>query len=324
MNAKEIKMLPKVELHCHLDGSLSKDFMEKQMERTIIESEISVTDACTSLAEYLKTFDLPIACLQTESAMELAGYDFMRTAFEDHVIYTETRFNPGCSRENGLRYETIFEALIRGMERGKKEFGIEYGIIACCMRHYDQATNLQMMKAAREFLGNGVVAADLAGGEAVFPMHQFMDLFAEIKKMGLPFTLHAGECGNAQNIIDSIEAGAKRIGHGIAMQNRPDIQELCKSKHIGIEMCPISNIQTKAIDDVRNYPIQDFLEKELLVTINTDNRTVSNTSLLKEIQFVQENYHITDGQIKNMMLCANEISFATDDIKHRVWKQLQV
>ena len=104
-----------------------------------------------------------------------------------------------------------------------------------------------MIRTAREYLGNGVCAADLAGAEAIYPMSEFMELFGQAKKLGMPFTIHAGECGNVQNILDSVEAGALRIGHGIAMRGNSEVQKMIREKGIGVEMCPISNLQTKAV-----------------------------------------------------------------------------
>ena len=138
--------------------------------------------------------------------------------------------------------------------------------------------------------------------------------------MDMPFTIHAGECGNAENIRQSILCGAKRIGHGIAMRNCEDVINLCKEMRVGVEMCPISNLQTKAIANVKDYPMKEFLEKNLLVTINTDNRTVSQTTLDKEIQFVKTYGKITDADVQKMNQNAIEIAFASDDVKHRLWK----
>lgn len=114
---------------------------------------------------------------------------------------------------------------------GEKDFGIEYGVIVCAMRHHSTEDNMRMIKTAREYLGSGVCAADLAGAEALYPMSEFMDIFTETKKMGMPFTLHAGECGNPQNVIDSINVGAGRIGHGIAMRGNQEIRKMAKSRY---------------------------------------------------------------------------------------------
>ena len=166
-----------------------------------------------------------------------------------------------------------------------------------------------MIRAAREYLGNGVCAADLAGAEAIYPMSEFMELFGQAKKLGMPFTIHAGECGNVQNILDSVEAGALRIGHGIAMRGNSEVQKMIREKGIGVEMCPISNLQTKAVESESQYPLREFLDNGIKVTINTDNRTVSNTTMTKELQFIQEHYRITDEEIRLMMINAVDTAF---------------
>ena len=166
-----------------------------------------------------------------------------------------------------------------------------------------------MIRTAREYLGNGVCAADLAGAEAIYPMSEFMELFGQAKKLGMPFTIHAGECGNVQNILDSVEAGALRIGHGIAMRGNSEVQKMIREKGIGVEMCPISNLQTKAVESESQYPLREFLDNGIKVTINTDNRTVSNTIMTKELQFIQEHYRITDEEIRLMMINAVDTAF---------------
>ena len=166
-----------------------------------------------------------------------------------------------------------------------------------------------MIRTAREYLGNGVCAAALAGAEAIYPMSEFMELFGQAKKLGMPFTIHAGECGNVQNILDSVEAGALRIGHGIAMRGNSEVQKMIREKGIGVEMCPISNLQTKAVESESQYPLREFLDNGIKVTINTDNRTVSNTTMTKELQFIQEHYRITDEEIRLMMINAVDTAF---------------
>ena len=166
-----------------------------------------------------------------------------------------------------------------------------------------------MIRTAREYLGNGVCAADLAGAEAIYPMSEFMKLFGQAKKLGMPFTIHAGECGNVQNILDSVEAEALRIGHGIAMRGNSEVQKMIREKGIGVEMCPISNLQTKAVESESQYPLREFLDNGIKVTVNTDNRTVSNTTMTKELQFIQEHYRITDEEIRLMMRNAVDTAF---------------
>ena len=322
MTSEELKKMPKIELHCHLDGSLSKEFIEKRLGRKVSRNELSVADDCRSLEEYLEKFDLPGQCLRDEEGLEQAGYDVLKTMSKENVIYAEIRFAPLLSVTEQMNTEQVIAALIRGLEKGKKDWGVEYNVIVCAMRHHSMEQNYEMIKVASKFLGKGVCAADLAGAEAQYPMSEFMELFRKTKELGMPFTIHAGECGNADNILDSLEVGASRIGHGIAMRGRADIQELVKKSGVGIEMCPISNLQTKAVKSSNEYPIREFLDAGLRVTINTDNRTVSNTSMTKELEFIQEAYGICDSEIRLMMKNAVETAFVNDGIREKLRNKL--
>lgn len=319
MTLEELTLLPKVELHCHLDGSLSREFVEARLGRTVSQKELQVEESCTSLAEYLEKFSLPGLCLMDEKGLEDAGYDVLKGMSKENVLYAEIRFAPLLSETADMNCRKVIEALLKGLERGKKEFCIDFGVITCAMRHHSQEENFRMLKTAREYLGCGVCAADLAGAEAAYPMNEFMELFRNARKLEMPFTIHAGECGSVQNIIDAVAAGAGRIGHGIAMKGHYHLQRELADKRIGIEMCPISNLQTKAVQSPEEYPIREFLNAGVKVSVNTDNRTVSNTTLTKELQFIQKTYGITDEEILLLMKNAAETVFAGDAIRERLY-----
>lgn len=322
MTTEELKALPKVELHCHLDGSLSREFIESRLGRSVQPEELSVSDDCTSLAEYLEKFSLPGQCIMDERGLEGAGYDVLKSMSQENVCYAEIRFAPLLSETESMNCRAVIEALLKGLERGRKDFGVDFGVITCAMRHHSQEDNSRMIRTAREYLGYGVCAADLAGAEASYPMSQFMELFTNTRKLEMPFTLHAGECGNVRNIVDSVKAGAGRIGHGIAMRGHADLQKELAKMAIGIEMCPISNLQTKAVQSTAQYPIREFLNAGLKVSINTDNRTVSNTTLTKELQFIQKTYGITDEEILLLMNNAAETAFAGEEVKEKLHRKL--
>ena len=322
MTLEELRDLPKIELHCHLDGSLSKEFIEKRLKRSVKEEELSVSDDCESLVEYLEKFSLPGECLRDAEGLEDAGDDILRTMSRENVVYAEIRFAPLLHVNRTFRTTQVIEALLRGLERGKQEFGVDYNVIVCVMRHHRFEESYAMIKEAYQFLGKGVCAADLAGAEGLYPMAGFMEFFEKVKELGMPFTLHAGECGDVKNIQDSIEAGAMRIGHGIAMRNYPEVQALVREKGIGIEMCPISNLQTKAVADTTEYPLREFLDAGVPVTINTDNRTVSNTSMTKELEFVQKVYGIKDEEILLLMRNAVKTAFIEEEKKQQLFGKL--
>lgn len=324
MTIEELKALPKVELHCHLDGSLSRGFIESRLGRTVSPEELQVSENCTSLVEYLEKFSLPGQCIMDEKGLEEAGYDVLKSMSRENVRYAEIRFAPLLSETSSMNCRSVIEALLKGLERGRADFGTRFGVITCAMRHHSQEDNSRMIKTAREYLGYGVCAADLAGAESMYPMSQFMELFQIARKLDMPFTIHAGECGSVQNVIDSVRAGAGRIGHGIALRGHYDIQRNLADHGAGIEMCPISNLQTKAVNSTAEYPLREFLDAGLKVSINTDNRTVSNTSLTKELKFIQNNYGIQDEEIRLLMKNAVDTAFASEDEKERLYSELQI
>ena len=323
MEKEKLKSMPKVELHCHLDGSLSRSFISQELGREVDPTELQVAYGCRSLKEYLEKFDLPVQCLQSEKSMRKAGYDFIRSVAAENMKYVEVRFAPLFSAHEGFSTEQVIEALLNGLEDGRKDFGTESNIIVCAMRHQSEEDNLAMFRAARNFLGEGVCCGDLAGDEAAWPMKNFVYLFEESKQLGVPFVIHAGECGSAENIREAVECGARRIGHGIAMKGHPDIIKLVKDTRTGVEMCPISNLQTKAVEGPEDYPMREFLDNGLLVTVNTDNRTVSNTSISRELGFIQETYGIRDDELKLMMENAVRVSFAGDSVKDWILKEIR-
>lgn len=315
--------IPRIELHCHLDGSLPVQIVSELLGREVKQEEMQVSEDCRNLAEYLEKFDLPLQCLQTEAGLKRASKAFLLDLQKDNVEYVEVRFAPLLSVNEHLDCRRVIQSVIEGLEEAKKECNIFYNVIACAMRHHSEAENLAMMKIAREFLGEGICAVDLAGNEAAFPMEKFIGLFAEAKKLGLPFTIHAGECGSVENVIQSVECGAARIGHGITLRGNKKAIALCREKGIGIEMCPISNLQTKAVKSPSEYPIREFLNEGLRVTINTDNRTVSHSTLQKEMEFVQKQYGITEEELITMTGNAIDVAFAKDSIKAELWRKLK-
>ena len=160
---QEILKMPKVELHCHLDGSLTLASVREILGKDISPEELQVQPDCQNLAEYLQKFDLPIACLQTPEGIRKASRDFLLDVAKENVRYVEVRFAPTCSVNDHMNYGTVIESVLDGLKEAKEQCGTFYNVIVCAMRHHDLETNLAMLKGCREFLGEGVCAADLAG-----------------------------------------------------------------------------------------------------------------------------------------------------------------
>ncbi len=309
----------KIELHCHLDGSLNLAFVDEmlraqgmQYEREELQKRLEAPAECGSLTEYLERFDLPLLCLQTKEGLVRAAYELVRDVSAEGVKYIEVRFAPMLSTNRGLTCEEVIACVVEGLKKGEKEFGVFAQAIVCAMRHHSLEQNMAMLYHARKFVGKGVCALDLAGDESAFPTRQFRELFAKAKEWGIPFTIHSGECGSVENVREALELGAKRLGHGIALEKSAELRKMCQEKQIGIEMCPTSNLQTKAVKDLKQYPLQQFLDEGLLVSIHTDNRTVSGTTLQKEQSYFGEEV------IRQCTLNAIETAFTTEEIKNEL------
>jgi len=318
----------KIDLHCHLDGSISLPVMQELLAdigesypENELRTMLQAPDDCTSLAQYLERFALPIRCIQTKSNLRKVAYGLAKDAAMEHVTYLETRFAPSFSTAEGLSVVEIIESVQAGLKQAEEEFQIKTGIIVCGMRHLSMETNLQMLKEARELYGAGVVACDLAGDEKAFPTTGFHEFFTFAKKMEVPFTIHSGECGSRDNIRDAIEFGAKRLGHGIAMSGDVELMKLCASKKIGAEMCPTSNLQTKAIRTWAEYPYREFYSHQVPISINTDNRTVSGTNSTTEFERLQQYCSMTEEEMKRIYEWSVDMAFATDDVKHELLKK---
>lgn len=330
MNQEWLLRLPKLDLHCHLDGSMSPEtvsFLLKEQGISFgekaLQKELQVSDECESLGEYLQKFDLPLKCLQTEDGLKLATFHLLKNAALENIKYLEVRFAPMSSMEKGLSCNQVIESVLNGITEAEKQWDITASVIVCAMRHYSLNMNLDMLNCAREYLGEGVCALDLAGDEETFPTSTQKELFQRAKKLEMPFTIHSGECGSTENVKEAIELGAKRLGHGIALKKDSSLIHQCKDKRIGIELCPTSNFQTKAVRTWGEYPLQLFLKEGLLASVNTDNRTVSNTTITKEILSLCKNAELEEEMILRLLKNSVEISFASDDIKHKLIKEMR-
>ncbi len=283
-----------VDLHLHLDGSLSAKAILKvaKLEGTKLPSEnekdlnkyLMVPENCQSLNENLERFALPNLVLQSKQGLEICTLDLLERLAKDGLKYVEIRMAPQLSTNKGLTQEEVVKTLIDTCKKAEK-YGIFSNLILCMMRGNDtKEKNFETIEITRKFLGKGVVAMDLAGAEGLFPNEMFKEEFDLINSYNIPLTIHAGEAAGASSVKSALDFGAKRIGHGIhSIEDESVLKEL-KSKGICLEICPKSNLDTKTISKYEDLPLKQFIEKGILVSINTDDMTVSNTSLKQEYE----------------------------------------
>ena len=311
-----------IDLHLHLDGSLSPEIIieiakEEKLklpsyEPNELRKYLEVPENCQSLNEYLTRFDIPNLVLQTKNGLRKCLLDLLKREANDGLKYVEIRMAPQLSTAKGLSQEEVVQELIKAKEEAQKLYGIKSNLILCLMRgNNNNVANLETVKIASKYLHRGVVALDLAGAEALFPNEMFADMFLLANNLEIPFTLHAGEAAGADSVRSAISYGAKRIGHGINSIHDEQLMKYLADKKIPLEICPKSNLDTKTIKSFDELPTKEFLNRGIVVTINTDDMTVSNTNLKNEYKILAK-IGLTDKQMRQIAINSINAAFINE------------
>ena len=318
-----------IDLHLHFDGSLlPRTVLELAREQGIrlpaeepdeLKLFLTAPEDCKSLNEYLEKFDLPLLVLQTKEAIRKGMYTLVSSLKEQGMLYAEIRFAPQLHTRKGLSQEQVVKAAVLGMQEAMAGSFFKAKLILCCMRGADnREENLQTVRTAAAFLGRGVAAVDLAGAEALYPTADYEEVFALARELSLPFTIHAGEADGAESVEAAIRMGASRIGHGVRAGEDASLLEELRERRIPLEMCPSSNVQTKAVPSLLEHPILEFLRKGLTVTVNTDNMTVSDTTVEREFGLLREKLGMTQEEHRQLLLNATDAAFLTEEERWRL------
>lgn len=318
-----------IDLHLHFDGSLlPRTVLELAQEQNIalpasdpdeLKLFLCAPSDCGSLNEYLGKFDLPLLVLQTKEAVRKAMYVLTSSLKEQGLLYAEIRFAPQLHTKKGMTQEETVKAAIQGMQEALAGSFFKAKVILCCMRGADnREENLLTVRTAAAFLGRGVAAVDLAGAEALFPTEDFAEVFALAKELGVPYTIHAGEADGPESIWAALRMGASRIGHGVRACEDKELMEVLRERQIPLEMCPSSNVQTKAVPSFEEHPVLDYLRRGLLVTVNTDNMTVSDTTEEREYRLLSQRLGMMKEEHKKLLLNAADAAFLTAEERWRI------
>lgn len=321
--------MPKIDLHCHLDGSVRPEtLLELGIKKGIhpgdtpldaIRAAARVPEDCASLIDYLKRFELPLSVMQDRNSLIRISREFLEDCRADGLEYVEVRFAPVLHTNEGLGFEAVMEAVLQGLSEGSAATGLPYGLIVCCMRHLSPELSLEHVRRSLPYIGQGVVAADLAGDEANFPPALHQNAFELARGHGMNITIHAGETGIADNIEKSISLlYAQRIGHGTASRKNPELMSLLKERQITLEMCPTSNLHTKSVPSLHMHPAKEYLDFGLAVTLNTDNRTVSDITSTEEFNRVATALSLTAEDLEKLYLNAVHGAFASPETKEKL------
>lgn len=329
-----IQKAPKAELHSHIDGGLRVRTVLELAQKHKVElpsyqydellKTLTIDDSCKSLLEYFKPFEYTLNVLQTEDALERAMYEYLEDSSKDNIRYIEARFSPALHLQKSLSLKKVMEAILAGKKQAEKDFDIKSNLIICGLRQNEIQKNMELAQLAVDYKKKGVVAFDLAGEEFGRPAKKHIKAFEIAIKNNLCRTVHAGEADGAHSIADSIHyLGAQRIGHGTKLFEDEDLLNFVVDRQIGLEVCLTSNMQTKSVIDITKHPIQDYLKKNVAVTINTDSTLISGTTLSKEYELAAKLFHSNQKDISKMMLNGFEQAFLPFDEKQDLIQKMK-
>jgi adenosine deaminase len=315
-----IAKLPKTDLHCHLDGSLRLDTIldlaRKQgvklptFDRDGLFQLVYAGESCNSLDDYLKAFDITLSVMQTEEALERIAYELAEDAWKENVRYLEVRYSPLLHTREGLRPAQVVESVMRGLRAAKRELGLRYGVILCAIRSQGPESSLRIAELCVAFKNRGVVGFDLAGSEVNNPAKLHRHAFQLVIDNNINCTAHAGESFGPDSVHQALhKCGAHRIGHGTRLVENGDLLNYVNDHRIPLEICPSSNLQTKAAASWETHPVAFVVDYGLRVTINTDNRLMTDTTVTKELWLCHKHYGWSLDTIKEIIIAGFKSAF---------------
>jgi adenosine deaminase len=319
--------LPKADLHVHLDGSLRLSTVvdlarEENVELPSFDPAelrriMHLGENCGSLAEYLKAFDVTLRVMQTESSLFRIAYELGEDAAGENVRYMEVRYAPMLHTQRGLQLTRVIEAVLAGLKAARDKFGIESNVIICGIRNVSPASSLEMAELAVAYKGRGVVGFDLAGAEYDHPAKHHRAAFQLVRDNNINVTIHAGEAYGPESIAQAIHVcGAHRIGHGCRLREDGDLLHYVNDHRIPLECCPSSNVQTGAVRDLSSHPLKLYFNLGLRVTVNTDNRLVTDTTVSKELWLCHTQMGMSFRDIKSVIMAGFKSSFLPFHERH--------
>lgn len=306
----------KVELHVHLDGSVRVSTVSEILNIDYDTCYKAMTGKnLKSLDEYLTRFDYPIKVMQTYENIKRVAFELALDLINDECVYAEVRFAPMLHTTN-LSLVDVCKAVLDGFTMVKRK--IKINLILCMMRNMSASDNKKIIDLYNMHIDDRIVGLDLAGSELLYSNELFFDLFETIKKDKIPFTIHSGEINMPNNIKIALENDFKRIGHGISVVKEKELMEIAKKKDVLFEVAPTSNVDTFNCKDYKKHPIKKMFDEGLNISINTDDRTVSNITLNEEYENLRNTFGFTDEDFKEINICAMKHSFADKETKKKI------
>ena len=326
MNDKDIEVtrdllhrLPKTDLHVHLDGSLRPETMidlAREYGVTLpaddpdaLADYMHVQDA-RNLEDYLARFAVTLSIMQHADALERIAYELAEDAAKENIRYMEVRYSPALNTAEGLPLSEAVEAPLRGLRRAERDFGIRTAIIICGIRNMSPETSRDLADLTVAFKHRGVVAFDLAGAEYNYPAKKHKDAFFTVINKNIAATIHAGEAYGPESIHQALHyCKANRIGHGTRLFEDPDLMQYVNDFRIPMEICITSNVQTHAVERFEDHPVRLYYDEGLVVTLNTDNRLMSATTMTEEFWRAHQYLGFTWEELCDITIMGFESAF---------------
>ncbi len=328
LTREQLLAWPKAELHCHLDGSLRLstvlDLAREQGKLALLPADsldsleeiLRRVDESETLEAYLTWFSYTIPLMQTREALSRIAYELAEDNARENVRYLEVRYGPILHTEEGLSLEEVNDAVLDGLKMAERDFGIRTAVIVCGLRDRYESASLRQAEMAVAYRNRGVVAFDLAGGEAGHPPKHHLHAFYYARNNLLNLTVHAGESWGPDSIHQALFfCGAHRIGHATSLYQSPDLLQYFVDHQVPIEVCPTSNVQTHVVPSLAEHPLIGYVRAGVPVTINTDNRLFSRTSVTEELWRVYESCGLTAAQMQDIVLNGFRAAFLPWDEK---------
>jgi adenosine deaminase len=324
-----LKKLPKIDLHLHLDGAIRVPTIAELGDELGIKLPtydpkklakfVQVDRDCRSLTDFLKRFDVFYPILPYAVTQERIAYELCEDCACDNVIYFETRFAPALACNNKFTMEDAVVAALEGLRRGQRDFNVRCGLILCCYRSITPQQNIDTVNLAYQYRDTGVIGIDLAGDELHYPAAPHAEAFALARKLEIPITIHAGEGGKAENIREAVfDHGATRIGHGVALGRDMELLKQVRDHGTVFEICLTSNLQTCSVPSVQQHPFKKFFDEKVRVTLNTDDPAISDITLTDEFELAAREYRLTPAQIRELLVNAASAAFAEPSVRREL------
>ena len=316
-----IKDLPKVELHVHLDCCLSFKGLSR-IDPTISESYYKkkfIGTSCSCLKDYIRCADTALEYMQTKEQLEIVIEDLFNQLVNDNVIYAEIRFAPLLHLKKGLSSKNVVEIVSNKTKIESEKSGIEVGLILCTLRHFSVDQSLQTVKLVKDFSNKNVVGFDIAADEAGFPIDNHIKSFQFARDNNIFCTAHAGEALGADSVTNTLKyLKPNRIGHGVRCIEDNSLIEKIKKENIHLEICVTSNMVTKVFNDLKDHPVDFLLNKGISLSINTDGRTISDTTLNKEYVLLNKEFNWLKNKFLEVNINAMKASFSSNEVKNKI------